>query len=265
MKQSKATLVRILIKIEKKKWTITNQQTFETRNPEKTMTDLVQQFQQFEFDLIQKASFGPQNLNKDDTQYGSITSTSKLKYQISILNKSFSINPILFIICNHNTQDNQLLIFKLELLKEQVQFLMDNLFIVGNILFVQQNESKEIFKGSCCLFKSTLQFLNFFSDCMRIFFVAKRQNCFITELPKVRDYHHIWQLIGYQMAETCQNLLQFCLLKKESQEDDQQIQISFIPLLIQIQELQSIIIFKFQKIMQQNLKSKMQDQYVHFL
>ncbi|CAD8113987.1 unnamed protein product [Paramecium sonneborni] len=240
MKQSKAALeiggtfiqVGIGEKVENK-WMITNKKTFDTRDPQETVIDLVQYLEQFEFDSIQIASFGPLCLNKDDPQYGSITSTPKLKWQnfpiaaclSQKLNKPFAIDTDVnacamaeFMLGNQNSylqqaiimQDNHQLIQQLEQVLASVQLQMDNVFmecyIQKEVIFYFLNKRK---------IKISKEFVLFMEIglCTNVA-IAKRLNCPITELPNVSDDHPIWQLIGFYLAEACQNLLYLLSIEK---------------------------------------------------
>ncbi|CAK59806.1 unnamed protein product (macronuclear) [Paramecium tetraurelia] len=234
MQQSKAALeiggtfiqVGIGTKTDNK-WTLNNKKTFDTRDPEDTLLDLVTYLQQFEFDSIQIASFGPLCLNKDDPQFGSITSTPKLKWQnfpiatrlSQALKKPFAIDTDVnacamaeFMLGNHNVR--QSLAYITIGTGVGVGIIVNGQCVHGmlhpeggHILVAKQQEDKD-FKGVCAFHGDCLEGL-----CTNVA-IAKRLNCPITELPNISDDHPIWELVGFYLAEACQNILYLLSIEK---------------------------------------------------
>jgi fructokinase len=78
---------------------IIDRKTFETKNPQITMPQVIAYFKQFDIEALGVGSFGPIDLNKNSNTYGYITSTPKLAWKnynlIGALKEHFQV-PIGF-------------------------------------------------------------------------------------------------------------------------------------------------------------------------
>lgn len=90
----------INIALGDEQYNISHKVTIDTKDPDETIQQIVEHLQKHKFESIQIASFGPLCLDKENPQYGSITSTPKLKWQnyplgprlSELLHKPFTID-----------------------------------------------------------------------------------------------------------------------------------------------------------------------------